>query len=937
MERLGLRKGAIVGVGLVVLVVLVAAWRFGARSQPERSIADVGDVTSTAASAASSPSGAASEGGRGDARWFVDEHAATIALAGRVFRDGEPARATEVVLSDELTSEGLLAPRRVTTTDDGRFTFPRLPRIRGAYRLTARGEGLAPAWAIAPGDASKHDLELRLQTCKMHVYGTVSDASGGAVAGAAVFLEKVPEHRTTADARGEFTLCMGPRTGRLRVEAEGYGGWSKWVQPRGAVRQDVTLVPAASLHGNVVAEDGATAVPFALVGLRASGELVREVESDAEGRFAMGRIAAGVYGVEARAPGAKTKAPVEVAVFASGRATVTVPLERRARVRGQVVAAGKPVPRAVVNLGFAGTYEHATAVRTDDAGAFAVDDVPIGNVLVRVDEWEVEAPKTLRVPERGLDGVTLEVSEKGTLDVTVTRAGKPVADATVFLRGAAASDTKLTNAAGVAAFKGVSDGEARVVAEQGIDFAVAEHVQIARNRPKAIDLDLGAGRQIAGRVIDERGAPVDGARIVFTPMGSAEDLGASAVSGPDGTFQGGPLRGPATYRAKVTRSGVALTSKGEPPALVVPASGPASPPNLTLVVGAQDKDVRGVVLDTAGGPVPDARVTVSRPERHSEILATTFTGNDGAFAVRGLGEGPYAVKAAAVSGAEAEVKPLTLPSAPLRVVLPEVGAIHGTLSGFARTPSVMAWSVVGYEHDFHVAVIEGARFTIRGLSRGKYHVAATTPEGAAQQTVEIVGGAAVEVALAASTRRTIRGRALDFRGGGPLPGLRCQAAPMIDGARSPVIVPGDVFTDAQGAFELVDVPSSDLYMWCLGDASYRGGVARLPADLGAAPVTVWGLDARGKPALDTRVLAMTFDDDHPFSRLVTAVEPKGAAERAGVRAGDVFESVGGRAMTECGNGVVRHWLALRATEDKTVPIVVSRAGSPVPLAFRLAP
>lgn len=870
--------------------------------------------------------------------WPIDSVGAPIALSGRVFVDGRPESGVTVTATDELTTDSLLAAKRVASDRDGRFTLSGVTRIRGFYRVSAVRAGATPAWAMVPGDTTKDDVELRLETCKMHIYGIVSDASGGAVARAKVFLEKVPEHAAVSDTRGQFELCAGPRTTRLHVEAEGYGAWMRWVSPRGALRQDVTLTPAAAVAGTVVLVHGGEPVPFALVSLRASGESVRDVQADEAGRFEVVGVSPGSYAVEARARGAKSKHPVDVAAFASSRAEVAVPIDARARVHGRIVSREGPVARQGVNLGFSATSEWGTSVRTAEDGSFTIDDAPIGNVLVKVDECEVESPKTLTVPEHGVGDVTVRVAPKAQLLVTVMRSGEPVSDATVFLRGAVASDTKTTNATGIATFKGLAESTYRIVTEHESDFAVRENVHVAPDSQGAatkISLELTAGRQVAGRVVDEQGRPLDGARVSFAMVGSTEDGGASAVTGLDGTFRGGPLRGPAIYQAKVTRSGFALDPKGVLPRLSVPESGAATPANLVLVVRSQDKDVSGHVVDEAGGPIRDARVTVSRPERHADVLATTFSGNDGSFSLHGLGAGPWAIKASAASGSEAEVKPISLPTAELRIELPPVGTIRGAVRGFARTPSVMAWSVVGYDWDFHPAVVESGHFTIQGLSRGRYHVAASSTDGAAQTTVDVGGAQIVTVDLVSSGKRNIHGRTLDFATGKPLPNMSCQAAPHVEGARSPVVVPGNVFSDGQGDFDLVDVPASDLYMWCISDAAFRGGVARMPSELGERAITVWGLDVRGRPPLDVRALGMTFADDHPFSRRIAVLEPKGPAERAGLHVGDVFESVGGKSVTEVGNGIVRNYLALLLTAEPAIPITVTRGTTLVPLTFHL--
>lgn len=921
--------------GLVVAcAAIVALWL-------TRDRGEVGDVSFAEVGSAARPVAidvgeaepdTRSELDAGSKYWFA-KSGAFVDLAGRVYVDGKPAPDTVVVLRDVLTTDGVLPPLAIRTDANGAFVA-HAPRIRGWYRLSASGPGLAPAWAVVPGDASKDDVELRLETCKLQLYGDVRDASGGAVPGARVSLEDAPSHAAVANDRGRFELCVPPRTVRLRVDAAGYGPWTKSVTPRGAQRQDVVLMPEASISGTTVAAAANVPIPWALVTVRTNGELVRELQSDEHGAFTVERIAPGSYTVEARARGAKSHHPVDVGVFASARASVTVPLDARVRVAGKVVSDAGPVTRTSINVGFSSTFEWATAVRTNDAGEFVLDDAPIGNLFVKVDPYEVESPRTVRVGEEGVSDLVVHVVAKSEIEVTVRGDGVPLRDATVYLRGTASSDTKTTSALGVAKFRGLEGGEYRVYAEHEDQFVVQEHVQIApKSKVLPLVLELAAARQVQGRVVDDKGVPVDGARVAFTMTSSTEDGGASAITGADGTFRGGPLRGPATYRAKVTRSGAELDAVNAPE-LTVPASGPVTPGNLVLVVKARRQELGGVVVDAAGAAVCDARVIVTRPERHSPTIETTYTGSDGAFALRGLGTGPFAIKAIDASGSEVELKPVSLPSAPLRLVLPPVGSIAGTLKGFTRTPSIMAWSVAGYEWDFHPATMDGARFRIDGLSRGRYHVAASTPDAAAQTTVDVTGEGTLEIELVASERRTLRGRVLDFVTAAPLVDLRCQLAPDLGDTRSPVVVPGLVFTDASGSFTFSDVPRSPLYTWCMGDGAVRGGVARFPAD-DETPVTVWGLDLRGKPSLDTGTLGLTLADDHPFSRRVVSVEPRGAAERVGLKPGDVFMTVGEKSVTEVGNGIVRSYLTLLLTSAQAVPIVVDRAGMSVALSFRL--
>lgn len=938
MNANGVGRRRAAWVAFVVALATGAAWlgylglRTGAR--PGDGPAPNGAAGTTTVLAGERPEDApVAAGGNDDgaARWYVDRNAPPLELAGQVWFEGAPAPMVRVVLDDEHRA---FVHREAVSDASGHFRFASVPRIAGSFRVASTNGDRTPSWATAAGDTSKLDLEIRTYACTAHIYGDVSDASGGPVPGARVAVAEVPEVAATCDAAGRFSLCMGPGGGTVRVTASGYGPYAKYLTSRGTVRQDVVLMPEASLEGTAVLATTRAPAPYARVSARQEGDGPVEVSADESGRFVFPSLSPGAYRVEARTANAKSKAPAEVRVFASGRASVVVAVDPRATVRGRLVAAEGPVGGASVNLGFHATYEWATAARTDASGRFVLRDVPLGNVLVDVPDWEVRTPRTVRVGEAGIDDLTVEVASRGVLAVTVLRGGAPVPEAAVSLRGTNVSVTRTSNASGVATFRGLEPGTYRLVGEQGSDFATTENVQVTRTRNDRATLELDRGRTVRGRVVDEEGAPVDGARIAFSRVGTTEDAGATAASGPDGTFQGGPLRGPAVYEVRVTRSGFPLEPKGAFPRLTVPKEGPA--PDLELVVKKLAQRLEGVVVDAQGGPVRDARVTLTRPERHTATLATTFTGNDGTFSLRNLGTGPYAVKATAVNGSEAQLAAISLPRETVRLVLPEVGSVRGVLRGFpaSPTPSIMAWHERGYEWDFHAAVLDGNRFTIQGLPRGRYHVAATTSEASARVTFEIVGAAPVDVELSASGKRTIRGRALDLVRGTPLSNLSCQAAPDVEGGRSPVVVPGNVFTDEAGGFAFEGVPDADLYMWCMGDSAFRGGAARMPRDLGDRSVTVWGLDVRGRPALDFRALGMSFDEDHPFSHRIVTVEPKGPADRAGVRALDVIDAVEGRSTADLGNGTVRAYLALLLQEKHAARFGVRRGDATVALELR---
>ena len=868
--------------------------------------------------------------------WVIEDRP-DIELEGLVLADGMPAADVSVRLEDATRERRAVAARTTRTGGDGRFRFEAVAPIHEYYRLVASTEGASPAWVYVPGDESKDDITLGLRTCRFFAYGTVRDASGGPLESARVFLDAVPESTILTDADGAYRLCVPERSAIVRVQAEGYGTWSFRIDADGSERHDATLMPEGALSGVVVLSGGEHPVADAIVGLwSGEGELVTEVMSDAAGRFEARHLAPGTYTIRARARRARFRQPVHATVLPGETAHVVVPVDARARVTGVVRERRTPVAGARVRIYLSATEQSSADCTTAPDGTFVLEDVPVGTANVSVFQHEVLSPETLQIPEEGLTGLEVRVQSQAELEVTVLRAGRPVQGARVRATSPGDHVSARSDGRGVATLEGLRGERYRVLAEHDGAFAIAENVVVARDERATLSLELAPGIAIEGVVIDTARRAIDGARVSLTPVSSSENMGASAVTDTDGAFRGGPLRGPATYRVAVHRNGVFLPIRRGAPDVRVTERGAPSPSRLTIVVDPQDHTLEGTVIDSEGLPIPDTRVSLFPPLRHTAAVQHTYTSSDGAFVIRDVGAGPFRLRAVAPSGTEAELDSLALPHAPVTIVLGEAGALEGTLEGFRRAPVVMAWTQRGYDWEsLRYAAIDGDRFTFDGLAPGEYYLAASTNEQATTVEVSVAAGTVREVRLVASGTRTVRGRHVDLVSGTAIGGASCQAAPYIEGARSPVVVPGAVRTSEDGSFELRNVPTADLYAWCLATERSRGGVGRIPRELSSGDFTVYGLDVTGRPPLDPDGLGFTFDDDRPFSRAVATIEPDGPAARSGLAVGDVIARVGPTPVAEVGNGTTRLYIALLLTETPSVPIVIVRGGALVERTFSL--
>ncbi|MET9593293.1 MFS transporter [Streptomyces sp. NPDC006516] len=155
---------------------------------------------------------------------------------------------------------------------------------------------------------------------------------------------------------------------------------------------------------------------------------------------------------------------------------------------------------------------------------------------------------------------------------------------------------------------------------------------VVGDEPLAYDILLAGTSGLSGAVRSaEGGAPVDGAMVVVTDVRG--DVLATGVSGDAGEFTFGELV-PGSVTVAVTAAGY------RPLALPVEVGGQGvTRVDVALRAGAL---VRGVVRAGSGrAPLNDARVTLI--DAAGNVVATSTTGEDGAYAFTDLDAGEYSV------------------------------------------------------------------------------------------------------------------------------------------------------------------------------------------------------------------------------------------------------------------------------------------------------
>jgi protocatechuate 3,4-dioxygenase beta subunit len=632
----------VVALAAIAAVVVI---RFRPREGDRRAKAPPPSAAAPSAAAPASPAAPAPGPTAARVRGKVLD-AAGQPIAGAVVRFAQPSSRRHPA-DPSVTQSGA----------GGEYQLADLPP--GKWTASASASGYLPANLddIVLGAGEERALDLRLEPGGRVLRGTVSDRTGGAIAGALVeaspTLGLLPGGTGKAAAAltardGSYTLGLGD--GRYRVTAAhpDYVREARNVELSTAgATVDFALLPAGAIEGTVRELGSGAPVPGAIVShereavaggflgtaMPVVGRRAGAVIAGADGRFRITGLEPGGIRLEARARGLgsrdKTVVSLGVAEQVSG---VELFLGKALAIRGKVVYDdGTPVPGADIEA--FGPSGSASTTAGDD-GRFALEGLAPATWNLIATGGEGIPGDRARVALRDDDAEVTLTMKRG---ATVTGRVEPAAPALVRQklepanagprRGVIARIAgRQTTAGADGSFSlgplepGTLRLEARAADGRRGEATVAVGAEGARD--VVIKLEEHGG--IAGRVVDEQGKPVPGmvvniARVDGPDSGTTliingQDVASTrAPTGPDGSFSALGLEA-GSYELTVTDDGggrVALARGAAPPRVELEANERET--GVEIVVERRDGRISGTVLDPEGKPLADAYVMAAAP------------------------------------------------------------------------------------------------------------------------------------------------------------------------------------------------------------------------------------------------------------------------------------------------------------------------------------
>lgn len=562
----------------------------------------------------------------------------------------EPAKLAITVTDDRGPLAGAtvrLAPRDgeivvVKTGGDGVAHADHLEP--GAWTVSASAADHVPAALPARQLAAGADdkLAIKLAAGGRVLSGTVSDATGGPVAGAridAARLTKAAEpgdavSTTLTGADGKYRLTVAE--GQLLVAAASpdYAPQSRYVEvgPAGAVA-DFSLVPGGVIEGVVRDERTKQPVVGASVLARRDSAAILLAEagmhratSGNDGRFRLGGLRPGAWDLTATDHARHSKTPTVVGIGVAEQVSdVDLPIGQGPVIRGHVVdEAGAPAPNVALGMSARGERAEGTA---DAQGAFTLEGLRPGDYAIAARSTTYLPAGAARVAfgDKDVDGVVVNVRRGTMLAGHVEPRQACEIEPTPDDRGGSLLVTggATTGADGEFALGPLADGPVKLTARCASGDQGAAQVTVARGMPDAIVL-VAPGSSIAGRVIDGDGKPVVGVAAMANNVSGTErttitnGMVTSGVQGLTDASGAYKLEGVSagSYRMTALDHGKPLAPRTLP--LVIELAANEHMVGVDLAIDRPNGVISGTVTGPDGKPLPDAWVS-AQPDMMSMI------------------------------------------------------------------------------------------------------------------------------------------------------------------------------------------------------------------------------------------------------------------------------------------------------------------------------